>query len=192
MSPRLLVLLVGAPEPNPSVLGGFLVRRLGSSVCPGSVEGDAMSDWMVSVVTIVVLVGITALLIGAMIRSILHERRRSRIRKLWSNFGLSLTFCVLFLVSWVAHAVAEWGIYRAEQLSHGEQATGIGFVIQFGESTLENWQSEFLQLFSFVVLAALLIHRGSAESKDGEERIEQRLDEIKRQLDDLQGKQARA
>jgi hypothetical protein len=42
----------------------------------------------------------------------------------------------------------------------------------FAQSTLENWQSEFLQLFSFVVLAALYIHKGSAESKDGEERLE--------------------
>jgi hypothetical protein len=38
----------------------------------------------------------------------------------------------------------------------------------FAQSTLENWQSEFLQLFAFVVLAALYIHKGSAESKDAE------------------------
>ena len=42
---------------------------------------------------------------------------------------------------------------------------------QFWESTLENWQSEFLQMFSFAVLSALFIHRGSAESKDSDEQI---------------------
>jgi hypothetical protein len=45
--------------------------------------------------------------------------------------------------------------------------------VEFGQWTLENWQSEFLQLFSFVVVSAVLIHHGSSESKDGTERIEQ-------------------
>ena len=34
--------------------------------------------------------------------------------------------------------------------------TASGFFVEFSQSTLENSQSEFLQLFSFVVLAALL------------------------------------
>jgi hypothetical protein len=32
--------------------------------------------------------------------------------------------------------------------------------MRFGLSTFENWQSEFLQLFSFVVFSAILIHHG--------------------------------
>jgi hypothetical protein len=57
--------------------------------------------------------------------------------------------------------------------------------MQFGRSTFENWQSEFLQLFSFVVLSALLIHRGSAESKDSDERLEEKIDDIVRRLDEI-------
>ena len=53
------------------------------------------------------------------------------------------------------------------------------------QSTFENWQSEFLQLFSFVVLAALYIHKGSAESKDGEEKIEASLRRIEEHLGTL-------
>jgi hypothetical protein len=63
-------------------------------------------------------------------------------------------------------------------------------VIEFGQSTLENWQSEFLQLFSFVVLSALLIHRGSGESKDSADRMEQKIDEIAKRLDELAGGKA--
>jgi hypothetical protein len=39
------------------------------------------------------------------------------------------------------------------------------------EATFENWESEFLQMGSYVVLTALLVQRGSAESRplDGEE-----------------------
>jgi hypothetical protein len=43
------------------------------------------------------------------------------------------------------------------------------------QSTLENWPSEFLQLFAFVVLAALYIHKRSSESKDGTEKLEASL-----------------
>jgi hypothetical protein len=53
-----------------------------------------------------------------------------------------------------------------------------GLVSDFATSTLENWQSEFLQLFAFVVLAALYIHKGSSESKDSEEKIEAALRRI--------------
>jgi hypothetical protein len=51
-------------------------------------------------------------------------------------------------------------------------------------------QSEFLQLFSFVVLAALFIHRGSAESKDSDEQMQKTLDRIERRLKALEGDRA--
>jgi hypothetical protein len=37
-----------------------------------------------------------------------------------------------------------------------------------------------------VVLTAVLIHRGSAESRDGNDRMEQALGRIERRLDDLE------
>jgi hypothetical protein len=36
----------------------------------------------------------------------------------------------------------------------------------FGEATAENWESEFFQMFVFVVATAYLYQKGSAESKD--------------------------
>lgn len=59
------------------------------------------------------------------------------------------------------------------------------FITEFGQSTLENWQSEFLQLFAFVVLAALYVHRGSAESKDSDDRMEASLHRIEQHLGTL-------
>jgi hypothetical protein len=132
--------------------------------------------------TSLVLVGVSAFLLGLLIRSILKERRSSGARKIWRNFGLSLTFAVLFLVSWAAQGLAEWASFVNQQQAHGQTARLSDFWIEFGQSTLENWQSEFLQLFSFVVVAAVLIHRGSAESKDGTDRIEKSVNEIKAML----------
>lgn len=42
-----------------------------------------------------------------------------------------------------------------------------------------------MQLFAFVTLAALFIHKGRAESKDGEERIEASLRRIEKKMGTL-------
>jgi hypothetical protein len=52
-------------------------------------------------------------------------------------------------------------------------------------ATLENWQSEFLQLFCMVVFTAFLIHKGSAESKDSDEKTEASLRRIEEKLGTL-------
>jgi hypothetical protein len=136
--------------------------------------------------TLIVLVGVASFLLGMLVHSIVRERRTSRVRRIWANFGLSLAFAALFLVSWAAQGVAEWEVYASDQAAHGQAARLSEFFVQFGQSTLENWQSEFLQLFSFVVLAAVLVHHGSAESKDGTDRIERTVNEIRSMLQDRQ------
>jgi hypothetical protein len=44
--------------------------------------------------------------------------------------------------------------------------------------TLENWQSEFLQLIWQVAGLALLLHVGSPQSKEGDDRMEAKIDAI--------------
>jgi len=50
---------------------------------------------------------------------------------------------------------------------------------EFGQSTLENWQSEYLRLFSFMVVSAVLIHHSSCETKDATERTERAVAEVR-------------
>ena len=126
------------------------------------------------------IVGVTAYLIGTTIKSIQNEKRTSM--RLWKNFGLSLAFCTLFLVSWVGQGIAEWQEYTDDARTHNEQPAIGDFTTQFARATLENWQSEFLQLFSFTVMAAVLIHKGSAESRDSDDRITAALKRIEDQL----------
>jgi len=49
--------------------------------------------------------------------------------------------------------------------------------------TMENWQSEFLQLIWQVAGLSLLWYCGSPQSKEGDDRREEKLDFIIRQLD---------
>ena len=133
-------------------------------------------------VVIGIIVATVGWLVGSMIRSISDERRSSGVRGIWKNFGLSIAFCILFFASWLGQGIAEYQNFVDQQRSHGETVSVGDFAAEFSQSTLENWQSEFLQLFSFVVISALLIHRGSAESKDGDERMEAALKRIEQKL----------
>ena len=53
-------------------------------------------------------------------------------------------------------------------------------------TTFENWQSEFLQLFSMVILTSFLVHRGSHESKDQDEKVDATLARIERRLERIE------
>ena len=128
-------------------------------------------------------VGSLLFLIVSMVRSIQNEK--SGDGRIWREFGLGLSLMLLFLATWVAHGIAQWQTYTDEQRQHGEPVEAGDFFSEFGQSTLENWQSEFLQLFSFVVLAALYIHKGSAESRDGTDKLEASLRRIEENLGTL-------
>jgi hypothetical protein len=91
--------------------------------------------------------------------------------------GLSLVWLGLFALALVAQSVAGYLQYNDDQLRHGQTAVGYAAYLttsHFVEATMENWESEFLQMFLFVVLAAFLYQKGSAESKalDKEEPVD--------------------
>ena len=91
------------------------------------------------------------------------------MRHLWKNYNLSIVLGALFLLSWAVQTWAGWMNFQADQLGHGQAAEIFGpsgYVWKWTAATFENWQSEFLQLLTFVVLTAFLIHKGSHESKD--------------------------
>jgi hypothetical protein len=75
---------------------------------------------------------------------------------------------LVFLGSWFAQSVTGWTAFNQEQASHGDlRLSWWGYVgsAQFWEATLQNWQSEFLAVGSFAILAVYLRQRGSPESK---------------------------
>lgn len=104
------------------------------------------------------------------------------------DYGLGIVLAVLFVVSWIVQSLTGWVEFAADQQSHGETAQLFGpsgYFWTWMSATFENWQSEFLQLFTMVVLTAFLIHKGSSESRDSDDETMLELAEIRRQLTEL-------
>lgn len=84
------------------------------------------------------------------------------------SHSLILVMALVFLGSWFAQSVTGMTEYNQEQADHGEpRLSWLGYVgsADFWEATLQNWQSEFLAVGSFAILAVFLRQRGSPESK---------------------------
>ena len=129
------------------------------------------------VLFVLALVGL-AVVMGLMARAFQNHRR-----------GLGYALTAVFVIAWLVHLFTGWQEFVAEQMAHGEMASvwgEDGYVWTWLARSFENIMSEFLQLAAFVVLTAFLIFEGSAESKDGDERMEAKIDAIASRLDDMQ------
>ncbi len=86
--------------------------------------------------------------------------------------GLTLVLLSLFALSFVGQAAAGWASENAELADHGQAAVDlVSYLVSgaFLSSVFENWESEFLQMWAFVMLTAYLFQRGSPESRDPDE-----------------------
>ena len=111
------------------------------------------------------------------------------MNRLWRDYGLSITLAVLFLGEWALQTWTGWMEFVAEQGAHGQTAQAFGpggYVWSWAQATFENWQSEFLQVFVFIVLTTFLVHRKSHESPDSDYETEASLRRIEAKLDDLE------
>jgi hypothetical protein len=97
---------------------------------------------------------------------------------IWSRYGFMWVTGALFLITLSGHWVFGWYAYASEQSALGQPIEVSGYTVQMMRDTLENWQSEFLQLVWQVAGLALLLHVGSPQSKEGDDRMEAKLDAI--------------
>lgn len=91
------------------------------------------------------------------------------MRRFLHNNGLSIVVFFLFVALLVGQSLAGHLQHNEDQTEHGQPT--ISYLQYLGsshflEATMENWESEFLQMFGFIVLTTFLYQKGSAESKD--------------------------
>jgi hypothetical protein len=94
-----------------------------------------------------------------------------RLRVVKEN-GLSLSFGGLFLLTLVGQAFSGVADYNAQRLTDGlAQISLLRYLTSssFAVDVMENWQSEYLQFFLYIIATVWLIQRGSSESKKAEE-----------------------
>jgi hypothetical protein len=93
-------------------------------------------------------------------------------------YGFAVVTLGFFLISWAGQFIFQMISERNDAQQHGQPFQWSDFFPQFLSSTLENWQSEFLQLVWQAVGLALLLFWGSSQSKESDERIEAKLDRL--------------
>lgn len=82
--------------------------------------------------------------------------------------GLSLAFLLIFALALLGQSLAGHAYLNEENTQHGQAPVGyLDYVTSsdFLVDVAENWQSEFLQFFLFILATIWLIQRGSPESK---------------------------
>ncbi|MBW4722469.1 DUF6766 family protein [Saccharothrix obliqua] len=82
--------------------------------------------------------------------------------------GLGLVFGLLFLASLVGQAFSGNAALNERRLTDGGDPIGLwAYVLSsdFAVDVAENWQSEYLQFFLFIIATVWLVQRGSNESK---------------------------
>jgi hypothetical protein len=91
------------------------------------------------------------------------------MRRFFRNNGLTIVWLGMFFVTFIFGQVI-FGLkeFNSDQRDHGQKEISLSEYLvtgHFVEATMENWESEFLQMFLFIVLTSFLYQKGSAESK---------------------------
>ena len=97
------------------------------------------------------------------------------MKNFFRNNGLSIVFFLLFVFSLIGQMVTGLQEHNQEATENGGRAIGMVEYLSSGhflQSTFENWESEFLQMALFVILAMFLYQKGSSESKDPDKKEE--------------------
>jgi hypothetical protein len=101
------------------------------------------------------------------------------MRRIFKEHGLSIVMFGLFLAFLFGHSVTGLRQYNTDQRDHRGRPVGYLDYLTSGnfiESVFENWESEFLQMGSYVLFTVFLFQKGSAESKDPEKEEAQDAD----------------
>lgn len=100
-----------------------------------------------------------------------------------SKRGYLWVTLTLFVITITAHWIFAWSAYNQDQVEHNQPIDIGNYLNATLRDTMENWQSEFLQLIWQVAGLSFLWYVGSPQSKEGNDRQEEKLDLIIRRID---------
>src|SRR4030095_13883894 len=99
------------------------------------------------------------------------------MRRILYENGLSIVLFGCFLALLIGQSLTGHQEYNEDLKEHGQHGVTFTQYLRsdhFLEATMENWESEFLQMFVYVVFTVFLYQKGSSESKklDEEEAVD--------------------
>ena len=98
--------------------------------------------------------------------------------------GFFWVMLALFVGSLAAHWVTAWVIFVDEETEHGKPIVFSTYFVEVLRQTMENWQSEMLQLILQISLISYFWFVGSPSSKSEEDRLEAKVDWLMEQLNE--------
>ncbi len=100
----------------------------------------------------------------------------SRLSSLWHDYSLGWVYLAGWLLTWGLHALFT---YWTDFYPHGTES----WVLTWLETSFENLASEYHQVGALILLTKYFIFKDSAESRDGNDRMQQALERIERKMD---------
>jgi hypothetical protein len=111
------------------------------------------------------------------------KRMKKSKQSLLRRKGYLWATLLLFIISVALHWYFGWTHFKHDQEAHGQPVVVSEYTAEMLKDTFENWQSEFLQLIWQVAGLAFLWYAGSPQSKEGDDRKEEKLDYLIKKLD---------
>ena len=85
---------------------------------------------------------------------------------------------MFFAITWLLHGITAYNRFIEEQYEHGQPVAMNLFWNEFIRQTMENWQSEFLQLSWQIGGLMILFAVASPQDRIGQERKEKILEKL--------------
>src|ERR687892_612461 len=93
-----------------------------------------------------------------------------------SKRGYLWVTLTLFVITITAHWIFAWFAYYQDQVEHNQPIDIGNYLNETIRDTMENWQSEFLQLIWQVAGLSFLWYIGSPQSREEHDRLEEKVD----------------
>ncbi len=101
-----------------------------------------------------------------------ESKKRGKAVKIMKRFlrenGLSIALFTMFAFTLIGMSLAGWKTYNGDQKDHQQaEVSYVSYLTTgaFVESVFENWESEFLQMSTYVLLTVFLFQKGAHDSK---------------------------
>ena len=107
-----------------------------------------------------------------------EQERKAARHGILGKYAYAWLTLAFFAVSFVLHWYFGWRAFVDQAETQGQVPRVNEYLVEALRDTFENWQSEFLQLLWQVVGLAYFLYVGSPSSKENDDRMEAKIDEL--------------